>query len=157
MRISRHQMFMEMAHVAAKRATCFRENVGCIIVKDNKVISIGYNGRPTGDPHCEYHPKGQCTKAIHAEINALNFLREEYHLLNKQCDLYVTHLPCLNCTAEILASGIIRRVFFCTMYGDSQPVYEALDRSIIALLRVMPSGAITSHDRSELYTNVRDN
>ena len=148
-------MFMEMAHVAAKRATCFRENVGCIIVRDNKVISIGYNGSPSGKEHCLYHPGGQCTEAIHAEINALSYLNDEW-FSGKYCDLYVTHLPCKDCTDTIISSGIIRRVFFSTMYGDSEPIYQELDKDHIKLLRVMPSGAITSHDRSELYNNVRD-
>lgn len=147
MRISRRQMFMEITQVVAKRSTCFRENVGAIIVKNNKVISIGYNGAPAGHEHCTYHPHGRCAEAIHAEVNALSFLEGE----NKDCELYVTHLPCLHCTANIIFSQAIKRVFFSTVYGDSQEIYKLLDESQIQLLRVLPSGDITSHDRTELY------
>ena len=151
MRISRHQMFMEIACVVAKRSTCFRENVGCIITRENKIISLGYNGRPSGEPHCQYHPKGKCTKSIHAEINAMEYILNGNYPLVREYDLYTTHLPCENCTKEIIRNGFIRTVYFQIIYGDSEPTYVALDDAFIKLLRVMPSGDITSHDRSELY------
>jgi dCMP deaminase len=143
-------MFMEIAQVVAKRATCFRENVGAIIVKDNKVISIGYNGPPSKAPHCKHHPEGKCARSLHAEENSIAFAGQQ---AVRSCDLYVTHLPCENCTQLILASQMFRRVFFQTMYGNAQPIYEALDNARggpIPLLRVLPSGDITSHDRTEL-------
>lgn len=152
MRISRHQMFMEIAHVVAKRSTCFRENVGAILVKENKVVSIGYNGAPSGHDHCTYHPHGRCAEAIHAEINALSFLENNHE---DNIDLYVTHLPCLHCTASIIMSKCVKNVFFSTVYGDSQKVYELLDESHIKLLRILPSGDITSHDRSEIYNDFK--
>lgn len=152
MRISRHQMFMEIAHVVAKRATCFRENVGCIIVsKDNKIVSMGYNGPPPKKPHCKSHPNGQCSTSIHAERNAISYLE----MLESQCDLYVTHLPCDNCVQYIIDSAMIKRVFFSTLYGDSWDTYKKLDTFNIQLLRVMPSGDITSHDRTEVYHDVQ--
>ena len=148
MRISRYQMFMEIAHVVAKRSTCFRESVGCILVRDNKVVSIGYNGAPRGEPHCTHHPEGKCSKAVHAEINAL-----EFALANKEgpCDLYVTHLPCSYCTKAIIKSTMIDNVFFSTMYGDPEPIYSQLNSKSIRLYRVMPSGDITSYNREEVY------
>ena len=148
MRISRHSMFMEIAQVVAKRSTCFRENVGAIIVNHNKIISIGYNGKPSGEPPCKYHPQGKCTKAIHAEINAINpLLGQDWYDL----ELYVTHLPCLNCTQFIISCGMIKKVFFQILYGDGEPIYKKLDDHGITLHRVMPSGDITSYDRSEVY------
>lgn len=155
MRISRHQMFMEMAYVVAKRATCFRENVGCIIVKDNKVISIGYNGPPKGETHCTHHPKGKCERAIHAEANALKYLEEDYPLLYNQCDLYVTHLPCGKCVDLIIKSGIIKHVFFSVIYSDPKDAYESFDKAGIKLHRIMPSGDITSHNREEIYNDFK--
>lgn len=148
-------MFMEMAYVVAKRATCFRENVGCVIVKDNKVISIGYNGPPSGEPHCTHHPKGKCDKAVHAEKNALDFLQTEH--LYHDCDLYVTHLPCGKCVDLIVESERIKRVFFSVIYSDPKDAYEKFDEHGIQLLRIMPSGDITSHNREEIYNEIRDN
>lgn len=149
MRISRHQMFMEIAHTVAKRATCFRENVGCIIVTPNgKIISMGYNGAPSGEDHCSYHPNGKCSHSIHAEINALNFVinRKE-----DDCYLYVTHLPCPNCTKFIILSRMIKHVYFSTIYGDAGLCYRELDNEGITLHRILPSGSITSYNREELY------
>lgn len=68
--------------------------------------------------------------------------------------MYVTHLPCLNCAALITYSRVIKRVFFQTMYGDSKDIHDIFINAPdapIELLRVMPSGAITTHDRSSLY------
>lgn len=148
-------MFMEIAQVVAKRATCFRENVGCIIVKDNKVISIGYNGPPAGEPHCEFHPKGKCDRAIHAEENAINFLKEDHSDWARKCDLYVTHLPCGKCVDLIIKSGIIKHVFFSVIYSDPKDAYEKLDEAGIRLHRIMPSGDITSHNREEIYNDYK--
>lgn len=73
MRISREQMFMDIAEIVAKRSACLRNNVGAVIVnKENNIVAIGYNGVPSGIPHCtsECCIKG-CSLAIHAEDNAI--------------------------------------------------------------------------------------
>lgn len=147
MRINRHQMFMEIAQVVAKRSTCFRESVGAVIVADNTVISMGYNGAPAGEPHCSFHPEGKCTRAIHAEINALNRMDEAGQYF---CNLYVTHLPCFNCAQAIIANKRIKKVFFQTTYGNPETIYNLLDEALIPLFRVLPSGVITSWNREEI-------
>lgn len=53
-RISRDEMLMEMAFVVAKRATCSRAHVGCVISRDGRIIVTGYNGAPAGVPHCDH-------------------------------------------------------------------------------------------------------
>lgn len=53
-RISRDEMLMEMAFVVAKRGTCSRAQVGCVISRDGRIIVTGYNGAPAGIPHCEH-------------------------------------------------------------------------------------------------------
>lgn len=139
-------MFMEIAQVVAKRATCFRENVGAIVVTGNNIKSIGYNGAPKGHDHCTAHPDGQCKAAVHAEVNALEGTNGVvYH-----GDLYCTHLPCIECQKAIVASGAIQRVFFSIIYGDLEYAYQFFDRNHIKLLRVLPSGTITSYDRTEI-------
>ncbi len=149
MRISRHQMFMEIAHVVAKRSTCFRESVGCVIANGAWVKAIGYNGAYSGQPHCEHHPQGKCENSIHAEANALSRLQQA-GALDKSCDLYVTHLPCLNCTYKIISSQKIQRVFFHTTYGDPENIYKILDEEGIQLFRILPSGTITDWNREEI-------
>lgn len=161
MRITRHAMFMEIAHTVAKRSTCFRESVGCIVVDDNNIVSIGYNGVPAGEPHCHDHPHGNCKRSIHAEINALTRMPDHNDYLDghkikmKFADLYCTHLPCIDCRQAIIQNGMIARVFFTTIYGDPQSAYRELDAEHIQLFRILPSGAVTSYDRVELL-NVKD-
>jgi len=67
--------FIRIAKEVASRSTCPRAAVGAVIVKDNKIISTGYNGVVSGRPHCEdigcIMEDGHCQKAVHAEINAI--------------------------------------------------------------------------------------
>lgn len=140
-RISRPQMFIEMAKVASRRATCFRLNVGAVVTVDNRVVSIGYNGRPPGAPHCQgTHCPGKdgCQETIHAEDNALRFVPASCQLLMK--DLYVTDSPCLSCANLILKSRV-GRLFFATPYRDTAPL-QLLWQSKIDVYQVMPNGDV---------------
>lgn len=88
---------MDMARVVAKRGTCDRAHVGAILVNSkNKVVSIGYNGSPSGQPHCDdvghLMIDGHCIRTVHAEENCL---REA--TLNGDYVMYVTHYPCMKC------------------------------------------------------------
>lgn len=152
MRISRPEMFMQMAQVVAKRATCFRLNVGAVITVDNRVVSIGYNGSPPGEPHCLGNecPGAQgCHLTIHAEDNALRYVPESVQGESK--DLYVTDSPCPACVDRILESATIARVFFATPYRDT----SALDKLIanrIEVYRILPSGYIVEWETGQLVT-----
>lgn len=96
-RISRHKMFMEIAKIVAKRGTCDRAQVGAVLVNEfNKIISIGYNGSPHGEPHCDEAGhlmfNGHCIRTIHAEENCLEGVN-----LQGRFTMYVTHYPCARC------------------------------------------------------------
>jgi dCMP deaminase len=105
--------FMSIAEKAAERSTCDRANVGCVLVKENKLLSTGYNGSIKGHDHCDdighlLNDQGRCIRTIHAEQNAFAFAdREEL----KGSTAYVTHEPCENCTKLLVQAGIIRIVF----------------------------------------------
>lgn len=139
MRLSRPQMFMEIAHIVAKRSTCMRLNVGAVIVVNRRIVSIGYNGSPPGDPHClgDNCPgaKHGCTTTIHAEENALKYMPA----VEGPGDLYVTDSPCSRCFNLIVNSGVIRRVFFETPYRISDHISP--DRGL-AVYRVTPAGYV---------------
>lgn len=138
MRITRQQMFMEMAEAAAKRSTCFRLNVGAIIVRANNVVSIGYNGPPSGEPHCSGNVcpgRSGCTIAVHAEQNAIN--RALCFLSGT--DLYVTDSPCQQCCDLIIKRGI-RRLFFRTPYRVIEPVNELI--KYCQVYRLTPAGSV---------------
>lgn len=121
-RISRHRMFMEMAKIVAKRGTCDRAQVGAVLVNaNNKVVSIGYNGSPHREPHCDEVGHlmfdGHCIRTIHAEENCLEGLT-----LCGEYIMYVTHYPCPKCQITIYEK--LRKdcatmlVIYDSMYGE---------------------------------------
>lgn len=106
--------FMEMAETVAKRSTCIRVQVGCVIVKDRRVISMGYNGAPSGLIHCNtyFADKSQSTHRefsskweVHAEANAIGWAAR-YGISTEGTTLYTTISPCLSCAKLIIAAGI---------------------------------------------------
>jgi len=145
-RISRQQMFMQMAEVAALRSTCSRGNVGCLVVMDNDILSMGYNGPPAGDDHCkgnlcERSSNGGCLRSIHAEVNALDrAMAKELPVSNGGWDLYCTMQPCFHCAVEIVGSPVTR-MFYRHPYRLPDGL-EALGRGGVKVYRVTPSGLI---------------
>ena len=151
MRISRHQMFMEIAQIAARRSTCHRLNVGCVIVHNKNVVSLAYNGPPAGEPHCigkDCALPGQgCHRAVHAEVNALDRLPR---LITKQgeLDVYVTDSPCPDCW-RILTTGnlIFGRLFYSNLYRLHSHIQS---RPTMKVYRLTPSGFLIDHDSGQL-------
>lgn len=113
-RISRDEMFIEMAHTAAKRGTCNRLKVGAVIAVDSRPISMGYNGTPPGAPHCgpECTLANPCTKTLHAEANAIHWAQKnEPNYGAYGATMYVTDSPCKACAMLIHLAGISRVVY----------------------------------------------
>jgi dCMP deaminase len=117
--------YMATAKVFAELSHARRLHVGAIIVKDDRIISIGYNGMPAGwDNNCEVTLEDGSLKTrpevLHAETNAIAKLaRSGEHGLDS--DLFVTHAPCLDCAKLIYQAGI-KRVFYGTAYRDHSGV-----------------------------------
>jgi dCMP deaminase len=115
---------MMVATVYSQLSTARRLKVGAIIVQDDRVISIGYNGTAPGcDNNCEIEPEGWDgdisklkTKpdVIHAEDNALRKVGG----MAIQCTMFVTHAPCVPCAKKIVESGL-NKVIFKEEYRDS--------------------------------------
>lgn len=144
MRISREQMFMDIAEVVAKRSTCLRNNVGAVIVEGNNIISIGYNGVGTGCPHCTTETclgKG-CDIAFHAEWNALTRIR----MLNPDLSysIYVTVSPCLKC-AFLITQKKIKSVYYRYPYRDRTGIDFLLNKGV-KVFKVLPSGEIIEEE-----------
>jgi len=98
---------MTIAEETAKLSHATRAKVGCIIVKDNRIISIGYNGMPSGwDNECEI-PGEDKTKpeVLHAEANAITKLARSSDS-SEGSALFCTHMPCIECAKLIHQSGI---------------------------------------------------
>lgn len=115
-RIQRDEFFLALASLTSRRSTCERRAVGAILVADNRIVSAGYNGSPSGSPHCkdkgclgETKRGGSCKRTIHAEVNAVLHGIDIGNWNNLV--LYCTDEPCLECTKVILTAKIDRVVF----------------------------------------------
>jgi dCMP deaminase len=117
-----HEYFMEIAALVATRATCIRRQVGAILVKDKRILCSGYNGAPTGIPHCDETgclrkrlgvPSGEkheLCRGVHAEQNAI--IQAACHGISVMgATLYCTHQPCSICAKMLINAGIVRVVF----------------------------------------------
>ena len=115
------EYFMSIALQVAKRSTCDRAHVGAVIVRDRRILTTGYNGSPSGLPHCDdvghLLVEGHCVRTIHAEQNAI--VQAGYLGVSVRGGiLYVTHQPCLTCAKLIINAGI-RRVVYAGTYPDN--------------------------------------
>jgi dCMP deaminase len=140
------KLYSNIAHEVAKMSHARRLQVGAVIVKDDRVISMGYNGMPAGwENNCEYKdydlskdfngnyfpdPKnyypfedekgryGLKTRpeVLHAESNAVSKLAKSNDS-GDGADIFVTHAPCMECSKLIFQSGI-RRVYYSQDYRD---------------------------------------
>ena len=96
---------LQVARVYGQLSTATRLKVGCIIVKDDRIISIGYNGMPSGASNvCEENGKTK-PEVFHAEANAITKLAKSNES-SEGAYMFVTHAPCLECAKLILQSGI---------------------------------------------------
>lgn len=109
--------YMDTAERFAKLSSATRLHVGSIIVKENRIISIGYNGMPSGWTNVCEDPDG-ITKpeVIHAEANAIIKLAREGES-GRGATLFVTHAPCVHCAKMIYGAGI-EQVCYREKYRD---------------------------------------
>lgn len=118
-------IYMELAVNLAKRSHCIKRHVGAVLTKDTRIISIGYNGPPSGTHNCDVEwpdqgcprdSKGSCSLAIHAEQNAIL-----YAVKNKTSveggTIYVTLSPCISCSRIIYTMGI-KKVIYLKSYAE---------------------------------------
>lgn len=109
--------FMEIARMVASRSTCLRRQVGCVIVKDRRILSTGYNGAPSGVAHCSEVgcrrqaagvPSGErheLCRGVHAEQNAI--IQGARHGISLEGGVaYITTQPCSICTKMLINAGI---------------------------------------------------
>tara|TARA_B110000503_G_C6866082_1_gene296764 strand:+ start:161 stop:553 length:393 start_codon:yes stop_codon:yes gene_type:complete len=112
---------MQAAHVYAKCSTALRLNVGALIVKDDRIISIGYNGMPSGwDNVCEDSNNKSRPEVLHAESNAIAKLAKSSESGNGSA-IFITHSPCLDCAKMIYQSGI-KQVYYSNEYRSTDGV-----------------------------------
>lgn len=117
-------VMMANALVWAARSTCSaRAAVGAVLASsDGRVIAAGYNGSPSGQPHCDsvgclLDSDGHCTRSIHAEENAILYCAK-HGVSCAGAKMYVTHSPCIKCCKRIIQAGI-SNVVFLDPYRDA--------------------------------------
>lgn len=109
-------MLMAVAGVVAERSTCNRLHVGAVISRDGRVLSTGYNGPPSGLPHCDHESDVGCEDAVHAEANVIAFAAR-YGVSVEGAEVYVTHSPCPGC-AKLLINAGLSSVYYKTPFRD---------------------------------------
>ena len=140
--------YMQTAQVFAELSHARRLHVGAIVVKEDRIISIGYNGMPAGwDNNCEdeighvFDDIGRIVETrlktkpevLHAESNAVAKLARSNES-GLDADIFITHAPCLDCAKLIYQSGI-KRVWFGTAYRDTTGI-DFLKKSNIQVTQV---------------------
>ncbi len=111
------QAHLKVAEVYASLSTAKRLQVGAIVVKDNRVISIGYNGMPSGwDNVCEDENNKSKPEVLHAETNAIAKLARSNES-GHNAFMFITHAPCLDCAKLIYQSGI-SNVYYRNVYRE---------------------------------------
>ena len=112
--------FLTIAHLTSQRSNCIKRKVGCIIVKDHRILSLGYNGTPRGTKNCFEGGCARCANGgsagahldlcmcLHAEENAMLFVSQKEI---ENSIMYITLLPCISCVKKILQCGIKKVIY----------------------------------------------
>jgi dCMP deaminase len=133
-RLDWDEYFMSIAVLASQRSPCKRLNVGSVIVKNNRLISMGYNGYISGAQHISRVQDNHEQSIIHSEVNAItDCARRGASLENAK--IYVTHYPCINCFRSIAACGI-KEIIFLNEYNNNPIVQELANDSSIVIKKL---------------------
>ncbi len=135
-KLSFNHIFMNLATDLAKRSHCVKAQVGAVLAKDTRIISIGYNGPPANTHNCDEEwpeagcprdARGSCSLALHAEENAILFAVKNGANLDG-ATLYTTLSPCLPCARLIFSAGV-KHVYFLNSYAEYKglPSDEGVD------------------------------
>ena len=129
-------IFMNLATDLAARSHCVKAQVGAVLTKDTRIISIGYNGPPAGTHNCDEEwplegcprdSKNSCSLALHAEENAILYAVKNGSSL-QDATLYLTLSPCISCARIIFSTGI-KKVWYKASYAEYKglPTDEGVD------------------------------
>ena len=146
MRASWDEYFMQRAEIEKTRYTCLRRQVGALIVKDNRIITTGYNGAPEGIKHCSdlgsclrselKIPSGErheLCRALHAEQNAI-IQAAKIGVSTQGATMYVTLQPCVICAKMAINAGI-KKIVYKGDYPDELSL-NMLNEANVELIKV---------------------
>ena len=133
-RIDWHQYFMSIALLASVRSSCKRLKVGCVLTKDNRIISTGYNGFIKGFKHKSIVRNNHEQATVHAEQNAITDAALRGVNVNG-CNAYITHYPCIHCF-KLLCSINVKNIYYYDNYKNDPLVLELLDKNPIKIIKI---------------------
>ena len=137
-RLTWDQYFLNIAEVTARRSPCLSRRVGAVIVKNNRILSTGYNGPPSGLEHCEKTClssafKNHC-RSVHAEQNAILYALKTVGDISNTI-LYSTTQPCNACSKFIITVGITK-VVYREEYNKEQLGLKMMQEAGIEILKL---------------------
>ena len=133
-RLSWDEYFSKIVKVTAERSPCERLQVGCLLVKDNRIISQGYNGFLPGCPHESIVRDNHEQATLHAEQNALMDCAKR----GVSCEgstAYVTHYPCIICSRLLLAGGI-KKINYLNDYKNDELVEKFTEQCHVDVVKL---------------------
>jgi len=134
--------YMKVAETFAELSSAVRLHVGAIVVKDDRIISIGYNGMPSGwDNNCEYEEGDELggyylktkPEVLHAETNAIAKLAKSNES-GMGATMFITHAPCLDCAKLIYQSGI-NHVLYRNSYRSDDGI-KFLEKAAVTVEKI---------------------
>lgn len=134
-RLDWDEYFMSIALLASFRSPCSRLQVGSVIVKNKRIISMGYNGYICGAPHISRIEDNHEQSIIHSEINAITDCAKRGVSL-EDSKIYITHYPCPNCFKTIAACGI-KEIYYLHDYNNSPIVTILSEDSNVTITQLV--------------------
>ena len=133
-RLNWDEYFAKIVSVTAERSSCHRLHVGCLLVKNNRIISRGYNGHLPGCKHESIVRNNHEQATVHAEQNAICDCAKR----GVSCEgatAYVTHYPCIICCRLLLASGI-KQIRYLEDYKNDELVKYFCNELNVKLIKL---------------------
>ena len=128
------EYFAKIVDVTAERSSCDRLHVGCLLVKDNRIVSQGYNGFLPGCPHKSVVRNNHEQATVHAEQNALCDCAKR-GVSCAESIAYVTHYPCIICARLLLAAGI-KEIKYLHDYKNDELVKVFADQLKVPIVKI---------------------
>jgi dCMP deaminase len=141
----KHNKFLNIAEEIAKDSKCVQLHVGAVLVKDQRIISTGYNGTPSKFKNCsdmfleynelvdrENHHKFSEQYEIHAELNAIIYAAIS-GISIKDCDIYITHQPCMNCLKMLCGAGV-KHIYYRYPYDKAE--INEMTKKMLDILKI---------------------
>lgn len=128
------ELYMDIAHRVAKMSRAEKLKVGSILVKDDRIISLSWNGTPSKwDNTCEDESGQTKPEVIHSEMNCILKLCRS-HDSGKDASMFITHAPCIHCAKAIYGAGITT-VYYKTLYRDNSGI-EFLKKCSVSVIQI---------------------